>query len=381
MSASKFIPKLLTVGCWNFEGLFENVNGTKICKLEEKTFQDTIKKFDILCLQETHIGNDTSFTKLKEFHTIIHCRNKSANNRYFGGFLIFIRNSIRKGIKIINNDDKDIFELVLSKKYFGLHADFKLIFAYASPIGSCYVKTRTENAIDSIERKLMNTEGAECLIMGDLNGRTKLGEDFVRDENDEHSPINSQCYTKDEDVSSRENMDRTPIDQQGKKILELCKYSSYRILNGRIKGDKTGTFTRYPRNLKDVPSVIDYALCGATLMTRIHSFSVLPFTGLSDHCCISVCIRTSYCGKENELEPTPIASPTECKIHEANTIYSYNPSGRDNFIQNILCDSGLTKLTNALYNPTDKVTPHHIDNNVTLLNNILLSAAKKVISY
>jgi hypothetical protein len=162
--------------------------------------------------------------------------------------------------------------------------------------------------------------------------------------------------------------------KQGKKILELCKYSSYRILNGRIKGDKTGKFTRYPRNLQDVPSVIDYALCGATLMTRIHSFSVLPFTGLSDHCCISVCIRTSYCDKENELETTHIASTTECKIHEANTIYSYNPSGRDNFIQNILCDSGLTKLTNA---PIDKVTADHIDNNVTLLNNILLSAAKK----
>ena len=48
--------------------------------------------------------------------------------------------------------------------------------------------------------------------MGDLNGRTKLGEDFVRDENNEHSPINSLSYTKDDDVTSRENMDRTPID-------------------------------------------------------------------------------------------------------------------------------------------------------------------------
>ena len=314
---------------------------------------------------------------MKDFQAIIHSRNKSANNRYFGGFLIFIRNSIRKGLKIGKNEDKDIFELTLLKKYFDLHTDLKLIFGYASPFGSCYVKTRTENAIDSIERKLMNTKGAECLIMGDLNGRTKLGEDFVRDQNDEHSPINNLSYMKDESVSNRENMDQAPINQQGKKILDLCKYSSYRILNGRSKGDKTGKYTRYPRNLQDAPSVIDYALCSATLIPIIHSFSVLPFTGLSDHCGISICIRTSYCREENALNPTPTAPEAECKLHETNTIYSYDPRGRDNFIQNILCDSSLTKLIKALHNPADIVTRDDIDNNVTLLNNILLSAAKK----
>ena len=72
----------------------------------------------------------------------------------------------------------------------------------------------------------MNTEGAEFLIMGDLDGRTKLGEDFVREFNDENSPINSLSYTKDDDVSNRGNTDRAPVDQQGEKILELCKYLS-----------------------------------------------------------------------------------------------------------------------------------------------------------
>ena len=159
MSASKFIPKLLTVGCWNIEGLLEKVNGTKLCKMEEKIFQDTLRNFDILCLQETHIGNDEIFNKLKDFHTIPHCRNKSANNRYFGGFLILIRNSIRKGIKILKTEDKDIFELILLKKYFGLNTDTKLFFTYASPITSCYVKARTENVIDTIESKIINTDG------------------------------------------------------------------------------------------------------------------------------------------------------------------------------------------------------------------------------
>ena len=175
---------------------------------------------------------------------------------------------------------------------------------------------------------------SSCLIMGDLNGRTKLGDDFVRDENDEHSPVNMLPYPKDEYIS-RANIDMTPIDQQGKKILELCKYSSYRILNGRANGDKTGKFTRYPSNLQDDPSLIDYALCHTSVMNRIHYFSVSPFTGLSDHCCISACLRINDSVLEDQLNPTPIAM-TEYKIHEPDMTYSYNPNRRDTFIQNIL---------------------------------------------
>ena len=63
-----------------------------------------------------------------------------------------------------------------------------------------------------------------------LEHRTQLGEDFVRNENDIHSPTNSLYYNKDQDVNNRGNMDRTPIDRQSKKIIELRKYSSYRIL-------------------------------------------------------------------------------------------------------------------------------------------------------
>ena len=57
-------------------------------------------------------------------------------------------------------------------------------------------------------------------------------------------------------------------------------------------------------------------------------------------------------------------------------MYSYNASGRDAFIQNILSDNNLTKLMNALQNNTNGVTLDHIENNISLMNNILLSAAK-----
>ena len=128
-------------------------------------------------------------------------------------------------------------------------------------------------------------------MMGDLNGRTKMEDDFVRDSDDEHSPIcDIPCYTTDQQIK-RNNRDTQSTDEHGKMILEICKSNSLRILNGRTTGDEFGTFTRYPKRANEKPSAIDYALCGESLIPLVHSFSVLPFTELSDHCCISTFIK------------------------------------------------------------------------------------------
>ena len=73
---AKCILKILTVGCWNIQGLYERVNGIKICKLDDVDFQNWVKKFDILCLQETHISYEENIPILKGFCPIPHCRKK-----------------------------------------------------------------------------------------------------------------------------------------------------------------------------------------------------------------------------------------------------------------------------------------------------------------
>ena len=87
-------------------------------------------------------------------------------------------------------------------------------------------------------------------------------------------------------------------------VLDICKANSLRILNGRTKGDEFGTSTRYPKRKNENPSVIDYTLCGEALMPSVHSFSVLPFTELSDRCCISLFIRVNQCVNREDIEDT-----------------------------------------------------------------------------
>ena len=95
-----YLPNLLTVGCWNIEGLYEKVNGTKLCKLDETIFQETLNKFDILCLQETHMAPEELLKDTENFYSIPHCRKISSNNRYFGGFLLFIIKIIKRVLQL-----------------------------------------------------------------------------------------------------------------------------------------------------------------------------------------------------------------------------------------------------------------------------------------
>ena len=88
------------------------------------------------------------------------------------------------------NNDKDLFEVTLEKSFFGLKHDIKITFVYASPINSCYTKSRSENVIDIIETKMID-KNSNYLLMGDFNGRTKTAQDFVNDTFDNHSPVNN----------------------------------------------------------------------------------------------------------------------------------------------------------------------------------------------
>ena len=210
--------------------------------------------------------------------------------------------------------------------------------------------------------------------MGDLNGKTNLGEDFVRDDLDKHSPINVTSYKKDTYIC-RKNMDNHPIDTQGKTILNLCKYLSLRILNGRTEGDPFGQFTRYPSNLRDMPSAIDYALCSESIRQDIISFNVHHLSPISDHCCISIKIKTNY-----NKTPKQSQSPNEnhhigiennlCKLK-----YTYDKNLKHLYAQALLSDTKVEKLNHHLKQP--QISSENIEEGLTQLNDILFASAKK----
>ena len=362
MIASCFFD-CVAVGCWNIGGIYEKVNGDNICKLQYPAFLKTLHKFDILCLQETHVSADEALPIPEGFKAIPHCRKISSNNRYFGGFLLLIRKSISRGISIDKSFDVDTLLIKFHKSFFGLNEDRSLLFTYATPLSSCYTKSRTENILDKIETTLTNVD----FIMGDLNGKTNLEHDYVSDMLDDHSPIPQG--TKRDTPLSRNNTDPHPPDQQGKRILELCKNISFRILNGRTKGDLVGNLTRFPSAERESPSTIDYALSSECTTNFLKSFTVLPFDGLSDHCCISLILSA------NMSVETPEPEVDNLEIHPSAQKFMFDRNRMHVFKENLKDNKNFDCLRAALADPG--INQSAIDTCIESLNQELLKTAEK----
>ena len=116
-----------------------------------------------------------------------------------------------------------------------------------------------------------NAQG-KVFLLGNFNSYTNTINDFVEydstdNDNFFHMPLDYQ-----EDASSpRENMDARAPNDSGKMLLQLCMAASLRIVNGRVNGDKNGSFTRYPLHggLSAEPSTIDYCLADASCLPQI----------------------------------------------------------------------------------------------------------------
>ena len=160
-------------------------------------------------------------------------------------------------------------------------------------MNSPYLKENDLDILDIVEKDISLYRNSEnILIAGDLNAKTKTESDCVSDHDDQHSPIyQSDLYISDNCVLRRNN-DNHPVDEQGRKILELCKNSRIRILNGRMPGDRLGAYTRYPLSLRETPSTLDYMASDVELLEKMKSFVVLPHNGLSDHDCLKVTIES-----------------------------------------------------------------------------------------
>ena len=164
--------KHINVGYWNVDGLVEKVNNTAFNKLSDIDFVRVIKRMDLFCLSETHVGPDLNIA-LDNYYVYKSCRRISANNRFFGGFCIFISNFISKGMKVIRNNHQGTVWLKLRKDFLKLDKDLYICLTYISPSNSSYYRNNdfdSESVFDLIKQdcaEFIVTENV--MIMEDFN--------------------------------------------------------------------------------------------------------------------------------------------------------------------------------------------------------------------
>ena len=129
--------------------------------------------------------------------------------------------------------------------------------------------------------------------MGDLNSRTGKYPDSVSQERNNIITNDQSKYALS--FNHRNSFDNE-INNNGKRLLEICRSADLRILNGRVSDDSLGRATFHRRN---ETSVVDYAICDQDLFSTVAHFAVKEPSFFSDHSPVIVWlnIETNICNK------------------------------------------------------------------------------------
>ena len=168
-----------------------------------------------------------------------------------------------------------------------MNEDIYVAVTYICPNNSSF----TGKAGDTFELLELDISKYEQLgniiICGDFNARTNTEPDYCLDENLQKY-VNMRYHYPADIAIARGNTDNNPVDSHGRKLLDICKSSGLRILNGRILGDTLGYATCFSHRMKDKPSLIDYILTSQNLFKNISSLHVKNPSEHSIHCALSL---------------------------------------------------------------------------------------------
>ncbi|KAK3101032.1 hypothetical protein FSP39_000386 [Pinctada imbricata] len=340
---------------WNIEGLTSD-------KINSQSFIDSISKFNIISLVETW-ANDTEHNNDIPGFKLVEIRNRTKHckaRRNSGGIKVFAKSNISKGIKKMRKTHTDIVWLMLDHTFFNTNKDIYLAIVYVSPEN---VKSKAQN-IDMIYTQLLAdicefSRLGHIILQGDFNAYTNTHPDFVVDDNSNPPCLNENvCYINDVKLP-RNNLDPKYSNKSGKNLLDICKETGLRILNGRKIGDLKGNLTCFTYN---GCSVVDYTIVSKEIYNLIGYFEVHEFSSLSNHCPISCSILTSYLvDKTSKLELNPLPAK-----------FVWDNDSISKYIENINKKGNVDKFKNFTSREF-----HSINSAIDEFNNLLLTVARE----
>lgn len=349
----------ISIGCWNIDNAFTDRSSGRICKLTLPHIFNTVSDFDIFCLVETHCGPKDSLDDfLPDYKFVESTRPKHPKGpTYSGGIAIGYKNSISAGIKTFKVTDTEIIYIKLLKEFFKLDRDLFIFCVYVAPSDSVYF-TQHDSVFDRIENHIAKFSMlGSCLVCGDFNARTQRADDFCSNFISA-LPLDGSNIISDPVPPERNNLDPKK-NSHGKCLLELCKASNMRILNGRFLGDTVGSCTCFSPVAK-TPSAIDYMLFSSKCLDMVDYFQVHDLTAYSIHCIIStVLITGKYFLSDSDSWLSTFESYKWCK-------------GDSEKFNQIIASAEFSKIL------LDSADPNlSVNNQVTSLSEALIKAADK----
>ena len=316
--------KFLTISSWNINGLESKTNGVKSNKIYDPEVINSLNKFDLIGLMETHAGTETDIS-LQGYYVFRKDRPKHKKAwKSSGGIAVLVKESLRNACKFDPLSDSDVIWVRVQKQITKLSSDLFIAFVYLPPSNSSYGKVHGNEIMQKLEKHIeyFSCKG-KIVICGDFNARVGTSSDFVSKEEEPHIPMpHDDLY---EFILPRASFDRKNVNQYGKWLVDLCIDNQLYILNGRTLGDFCGKFTCHtPRG----SSVIDYLISSYSLSYEILSMTVNDITLFSDHCLISLKLKISL---DNDIDRSFCEDLPSLKYTHLPDKFSWSDEAKDKY--------------------------------------------------
>ena len=222
------------------------------------------------------------------------------------------------------------------------------------------------------------------LLLGDFNGRTGTLNEFMNYEenNDIFDPKFFQFHDMFSILNSfniptkRSNLDQK-VNQNGKDLIDMCKYQDLCILNGRIGMDSNiGSTTCADK------SAIDYAISTHDLLKHITNFTVDKFDPLLSDKHNPIILNLNLAKPSEIAQNTYVSNNnSEVPIEEPIVKCKWDKSKKLDFLNNFdknKINNISNNLSAILLNDITQTTVENISND---LSDILIEPAKKTKMY
>ncbi|MCG8113230.1 MAG: endonuclease/exonuclease/phosphatase family protein, partial [Candidatus Thiodiazotropha taylori] len=255
------------------------MEGLTAAKTTCDNFSSLIADYNIICLLESWTTKSSKID-INGYRTLVHSYRRFINKRAkraSGGIIIYVRENIHKGVKMIKNELDCIVWLKLDKQFFGLKDDIYLGISYIVPENSTIHAMYDTDLFSTLEADIMlySSKGV-VFLAGDLNSRIGVKHDYVENNFGRSDDI---LNLFNEIPIARKTNDKG-INRFGDLLLDLCKATGMCIVNGRLYGDVNGSYTCMTANGE---SVVDYLLTAYSNFDWLSDFNILPFNEYSNH--------------------------------------------------------------------------------------------------
>ena len=281
------------------------IAGLNVCGLTGKLrlgiLEDYILDKDIVCVCETkmHSSYIDNVLHLLHSHRLI-LKKEKHNERYAGthGLGLLVSKTFPGDVTVI--DDSNTCSHVMWSKVVLYNCVFILGSVYIPNESSIHYDRDWCNDVLS-DMLSLSVLGLPFLLLGDFNARTGTLDDFIEcDDTVAHAcgldTFSDAYFERRDDLESirfdvnRHNCDRT-VNNNGRKLIELCQVLNLKILNGRCGADREkGEFTCQTGNGR---STVDYALMSSDLLSSLTYFCVDAFDPCLSDAHSPICLEVS----------------------------------------------------------------------------------------